>query len=394
MTCRCDYLLREHTITKTQRHLENEILLTAAHHGASLIIDAIDPIGSMDGRVFERVGNVFARQIPFEPYMGRGNMYTEVAVYFDSKTMYDKNYKNKYNRSCAIGAVRKLVEANVPTAVIANGGLDNLSKYQMIIAPCLQDFDNDEPLKFIDYVKDGGTLYLSGKSDSRLIKEFFGGKIVGETYGDYKHTGVQLGARVYISPKAEYESEFGEFNEKYPLPLTYYLPLMEGASGEVKATITLPYAEPDYNSRYASIHSCPPWKNTQYPAFIEKTYGKGKVIWCAAELELDEREGIKDIFKGIVLRNITKKYEVQAGKAIECVIFEEENASLISLCDLQYDETKRSLAIPFSVQSNRAPKSFKNIELNTDMVYSYDEKTGVLSTELSVDDFAMFEITY
>ena len=394
MTCRCDRTLREHTITKTQKHLEREIMLTAAHHGASLVIDAIDPIGTMDQRVFERVGNAFSRQIPFEPYMARGNMYTEVAVYFDSKTMYDKNYKDKYNRSCAIGAVRKLVEANVPTAVIANGGLDDLDKYQMIIAPCLQDFDNDEPLKFIDYVKNGGTLYLSGKSDSRLIKEFFGGKVVGETYGDYKHTWVQLGARVYISPKAGYESEFGEFNEKYPLPLIYYIPLMEGADGEVKATVTLPYTAPDYNYHYASIHSCPPWKNTDYPAFIEKAYGKGKVIWCAAELELDEREGIKDIFKGIVTRNITKKYDVQAGKAIECVIFEEDNATLISLCDLQYDDMKRSLPIPFSTKLGKAPKSFKNIGLNADMVYTYDEKTGIFNAELSVDDFAMYEITY
>ncbi|MBO5277098.1 MAG: hypothetical protein J6B05_00415, partial [Clostridia bacterium] len=64
------------------------------------------------------------------------------------------------------------------------------------------------------------------------------------------------------------------------------------------------------------------------------------------------------------------------------------------LCDLQYDETKTSGAIPFTVRTDRVPKSFRNIGLNTDMVYSYDEKTGVLSATLSVDDFAMFEITY
>ena len=394
MTCRCDKTLREHTITKPEKTLEREILLTAAHHGASLNIDAVDPIGTLDARVYERVGKAFARQIPFEPYMGRGNMYTEVAVYFDSKTMYTTNESDRYNRTCAIGAVKKLIEAHVPTAVISNNHFGDLSKYQMVIAPALQDFENDEPLQFIDYVKNGGTLYLSGASDSRLIKEFFGGKVVGETYGDCAYTGVQLGARVYISPKSEYEAEFGEFNEKYPLPLTYYLPLMEGADGEVKATVALPYNDPDGNYRYASIHSCPPWENTSYPAFIEKAYGKGKVIWCAAMLEYDDREAFKDIFKGIVERNITKKYTCKAGKAIECVIFEEENASLISLCDLQYDETKQTRPIPLTIKSNKAPKSFKNIGLNADMVYTYDEKAGVITTELTIDDFAMFEITY
>ncbi|MBO5277486.1 MAG: beta-galactosidase trimerization domain-containing protein [Clostridia bacterium] len=397
MTCRCDKTLREHTITKPQATLEREILLTAAHHGASLNIDAVDPIGTLDKRVYERVGKAFARQIPFEPYMGRGNLYSEVAVYFDSKTMYTtdtKTWSDRYNRTCAIGAVKKLIEAHVPTAVISNNHLGDLSKYQMIVAPALQDFDNDEPLKFIDYVKKGGTLYLSGASDSRLIKEFFGGKVVGETYENSPYPWVQMGARVYVAPKKEYELEFGEFNEKYPLPFTYYLPILEGAQGEVKATITLPFADPDYNYHYASIHSCPPWQETEHPAFIEKAYGKGKVIWSAAVLEYDDREAFKDIFKGIVERNVVKKYVCKAGKAIECVIFEEENATLFSLCDLQYDETKTSGAIPFTVRTDRAPKSFRNIGLNTDMVYSYDEKAGVLSATLSVDDFAMFEITY
>lgn len=394
MTCRCDKSLREHTITKTQKTLEREILLTAAHHGASLIIDAIDPIGTLDGRVYERVGKAFERQMTFEPYMGRGNLYAEVAVYFDSRTMYDKNGTDKYNRTCAIKAVRNLIENHVPTAVIANGNMENLSKYQMIIAPCLQDFDNDQPLKLIEYVKNGGTLYLSGKSDSRLLKEFFGGKIVGETYGNSPHNRVQIGARVYIAPKAGYQDRFGEFNAEYPLPLTYYLPLMEGAQGDVQATITLPYSDPDGNYRYASIHSCPPWQNTRYPAYIEKAYGKGKVIWCAAEIEYDDREGFKKVFNGIVNRNIVKKYDLRAGKAIELVVFEDEKGALLSLCDLQYDETKTSDGILLSVHLEKEPKAFRNIEKNQDAEYEYSPQTGTFTAKISLKDFAMYEIVY
>ncbi|MBQ8342882.1 MAG: beta-galactosidase trimerization domain-containing protein [Clostridia bacterium] len=394
MTCRCDYLLREHTITKTQKALEEGILLTAAHHGASLIIDAIDPIGTLDKRVYERVGNAFARQIPFEPYMSKGNLYAEVAVYFDSKTMFDKKDKGKYNKTCAIGAVKKLIEAHVPTAVISNGSMHDLDKYQMIIAPCLQDFDNDEPLKLIGYVKNGGTLYLSGRSDARLMQEFFGAKCIGETYENEPYTGVQLGARVYISPTASAGELFGEFNAEYPLPLTYYLPLLQGAQGDVKATVALPYAAPDNNYTFASIHSCPPWQSTDYPAFIERDYGKGKVIWCAAEIEYDDRAAFKTLFKKIVNDNIVKKYDCKAGTAIECVIFEDKDLSLVSLCDLQYDETKTSGAIPFAVKSGKAPKSFRNIGENKDVAFAYDERTGTVSATLSVDDFAMFEITY
>ncbi len=34
----------------------------------------------------------------------------------------------------------------------------------------LRDFENDEPLKFVDYVKNGGTLYLLGSSVSGCFK--------------------------------------------------------------------------------------------------------------------------------------------------------------------------------------------------------------------------------
>ena len=393
MTCRCDKTLREHTITKPQKTLNEEILLTAAHHGASLIIDAVDPIGSLDVRSYERVGNAFARQIPFEPYMARGKMYSDVAVYFDSKTMYTTNGSDRYNRTCAINAVRKLIENHVPVSVISNGGLGDLANTQMIIAPALQDFDNDVPLQFIDYVKNGGTLYLSGKSDSRLMKEFFGAEYVGETYGDCKTTGVQLGARTYIAPCEGYEEEFIEFNQKYPLPLTYYLPLYKNMQGTIKATVTLPYAAPDNNYTFASIHSCPPWQNTEYPAFVECEYGKGKVIWCAAMLEYDHRQAFKDIFKGIIDRNVSKKYECKAGGSIECVIFEEENATLFSLCDLQYDETKSSNNIVFKMKTDKKPISFKNIEKNCDVPFTFNGQTVTASIP-SMKDFAMFEITF
>ena len=66
MTCRCDRSLGVHTITKSEEHLAVEVLLTAAHHGASFVIDAIDPRGTLDSRVYDRIGRVFERQIPYE----------------------------------------------------------------------------------------------------------------------------------------------------------------------------------------------------------------------------------------------------------------------------------------------------------------------------------------
>ncbi len=349
MTCRCNRNLREHTITKPQEMLNAEIMLTCAHHGATLNIDAINPDGTLDERVYEKVGKAFEKQIPFEKYMDKGELYADVAVYFDSKTMFEEPQAKTYNKLCAINAHKTLVENHIATAVIANGSLKNLDKYKMIIAPCLQDFDNAEPLKLIDYVKGGGTLYLSGRSDSRLMKEFFGAKFLGYTFGNSKFPHIYKGyneVQAYIAPEGEYKEIFGEFNEKYPLPITYKLPVYELIGG-VKAKIVLPYTDPDDNTKFASIHSNPPARITDIPAVAEANYGKGKVIWVSAPIENDERANFKEIFKKIVLENVKPKYEITASKLIESVIFEDKGDAYINFVNLDptFEKIERTAEI-------------------------------------------------
>ena len=390
MTCRCDKTLREHTILKPEKTLEREIMLTAAHHGASLIIDAIDPVGTMDGRTFERIGEAFSRQIPYERYMDIGKMYAECAVYFDSKTMFSQDGGERYNKLCAIGAVRTLIENHIPVAVIANGAMNDLSAYKMIIAPSLRDFDNDEPLKLIDYVRGGGTLYLSGRSDSRLIKEFFGATVSGTTYEGSPYAKNQLGARTYISPVKD--GTLGEFTGDYPLPLTYNLPVVERAVGDIIATVTLPYCDPDEYMRYASIHSCPPWQGTDMPAIIEKKYGKGKVIWCIAEIEYDRRSAIKKVFSDIVLNNVERKYCIKAGKAIEAIIFEGANETLISLCDLEYDEDKINAPASFKICEGRVPKGILDAKDDSPIEFTYTG--GFIGFTVEPGDFKMIKIEF
>ena len=350
MTCRCNKLLREHTISKPTIDLEAEVMLTAAHHGASLIIDAVDPVGTLDKRAYDRLGEVFSKQIPYESYMNKGELYAETAVYFDSTTQFSADGK-AYNKQCALSAARTLIENHIPVKVIANGNMDKLAQYQMIIAPALEDFENAEILKLVDYVKQGGTLYLSGKSDSRLIAEFFGGKITGETYGNSPYPHIFKGyieVQAYVSATDEkYAEFFGEFNEKYPMPVDYKLPIMEGAKGEVKAKVILPFTDPDDPTMYASIHSNPPAKATDFPAIIEASYGKGKVIWSAAYIENDQRENYKEIFAAIVGANVKRAVQLTASRYVENILFKDGENFYVNLFDLNFacDQTERKFAL-------------------------------------------------
>ena len=56
----CEPGLHYHTALKSKDTMRSSMFLTAAHHGATLMIDAIDPVGTMDERVYEQIGEVFA----------------------------------------------------------------------------------------------------------------------------------------------------------------------------------------------------------------------------------------------------------------------------------------------------------------------------------------------
>ncbi|MCQ3035180.1 MAG: beta-galactosidase trimerization domain-containing protein [Bacilli bacterium] len=387
MTCRCNHNLREHTVTKPQEMLDSEILLTCAHHGATLNIDAINPDGTLDSRIYKKIGKAFEKQMPYEQYMNKGKLYADVAVYFDSKTLFEEKYAKTYNKLCAVNAHKTLVENHVPTAVIANTSLKDLSQYKMIIAPCLQDFDNDEPLKFVEYVKNGGILYLSGKSDSRLMKEFFNAEFDKYTFEDSPFERVYKGyaeVQAYIYPENDYEDIFGEFNKKYPMPIVYKLPTFKSMNGEVKARLTLPYTDPDNNSVYASIHSNPPGVTKETPMMAEVNYGLGKVIWTSALIENDDRQNYKDIFMKIVKRFVSPKYEVKTNKYVESVIFEDNEKVYLSLVDIndyfEKDERKFELKLPF------VASKIHNITTGEDTLNS-----NYLSGRFT--EFVMFEIT-
>ena len=78
-TSRCDPNLLVHTTTKTLRALKLHNYLTLAHHGAFLVIDAIDPVGTMNPAVYRRIGEMFRESEPYERFL-TGGMISEAAL--------------------------------------------------------------------------------------------------------------------------------------------------------------------------------------------------------------------------------------------------------------------------------------------------------------------------
>lgn len=385
MTCRCANFLSHHTITKTREALELEIMLTCAHHGASFIIDAIDPKGTMDKRVYERIGDIFARHMEYEAYL-EGEHIADVGVYYSTTSRYNRDGENFTNKTCSINTVKTLIENHVPVGVVSNGCMDKIKDYRFIFAPYLFDVNEELSDKFIDYVNNGGSLYFSGAGSNKLLKELLSAKYTGNMTKE---------TRTYISPVREYESVFGEFNCDFPMPFECRLPIIEISDKQsVAAHITLPYTARS-DRRFASIHSDPPGIRTEYPALIIKKYGRGNVIWSAMPIELDERVHYKKLLMNLmelfISRNDFSVYS-KATKNVEVVAFKTNDGYLVSAVDLKYtEECLPSRAFDISVKTCKSVKNIVKLPGMESVGFTQSEN-GITFNTGELHMFAMYKI--
>jgi len=388
MTVRCDRSLRAHGNSKTEEHLALEVLLTAAHHGASFIIDAIDPVGTLDSRAYELIGRVFEREMPYEKYFS-GALIEDVGIYFSTTGKFNSRGQKFDSKTACAAMLRALVEENVPIGVIANTTTNNLTKYKAVLAPQLAGISERNRLDLKAYAEAGGILYISGAEDTRLLELLLNAKIVGYTEG----------ASAYLAPQGEGIQYFGQFNEKYPLPIEASLPIAEIPDAQVLASLTLPYTKPG-EKRFASIHSNPPGISTGIPALVKKKLGRGVVIWSAAPLEMDERRSHRRILHALLNAHLDYSaltVRSNAPRQVEIVSFRRESDMLISAADLQCTDELIPVR-PFVIEA-RSDKPKRVIRIggkdreDEDVPFTYDGERVSFRAEALVM-FDMYKIEY
>ncbi|MBO5219516.1 MAG: beta-galactosidase trimerization domain-containing protein, partial [Clostridia bacterium] len=325
MTVRCDNRLAVHTNSKTEEHLATEVMLTAAHHGASFIIDAIDPVGTLDPRVYDRVGKVFERQMPYEKYFS-GDMVQDVAVYYTTTGHYNSRGQNYDNKTCSVNLTRALIEENIPVGVIGNRRTSDMARYRMVFAPQMAFMDEKNIDDMVRYVENGGVLYLSGVEDTKVIERLLGARLK-----EWTDTGM-----VYMAPTDAGAEIFCDFTAKYPFPTEMSLPVIEVEGAEVMATMTFPYTKTG-ERKFASIHSNPPGIPSDIPAMVAKKLGRGIVIWSACPIENDTRRSHRKLLKNLIARYIdlgALTVRTNAPRQVELVTFQRADDTLISAVDL------------------------------------------------------------
>lgn len=348
MTGRCMPSLAAHTITKSKDRLTLAVMLTAAHNGANLLIDAIDPVGTMDPRVYQLIGEIYGKAKQYESSMS-GKLRSEVLIYMDQAFKCEPEGHQYTHYTGALGAHETLSRAHICTGVCCKLNLSGLKDARVLIVPEPGELEADVLQRMTEYVAEGGTLYFSGAHEPRLLKNLLNAECIGETSDRY----------TYLAPTEKGAALLDGFNAKYPFPIPDSMAIADGISSEyVAATITLPY-QPQKPGQFASIHSNPPGEPTNYPGLVIQPYGKGTVIWCAGPLESMNTEAYRTVLLRLIsaaLPLTERAIQTTAPKQVELVLSDapDEHCSRISAVALnEEDEAVLQPSFEISLRADR-----------------------------------------
>ncbi len=391
MVSRFSKNLKQHTVSKTETELTQDMLLTAAHHGANFIIDAIDPVGTLNHSVARLIGDSFAHVIPYEPYFGRdkGTLLADVAVWYSTTGRYNTEGNPFDSRSAACALSKTLGRAHIPYAVIGNTDSEALSQYRCVFAPAIAGLEREQIEHIRRYIEDGGSFYFSGTEQKELL-EMLGVELCGFEISKYP----------YVAPASAFESLFAGFSAKYPLPMPYTHPrvAVKGEKTSVLATLTLPYGDPTVNAQFASIHSNPPGIRTELPSVVEFTVGKGRVIWSALPIECEgESHPHRQVMLNLANRlcpEETRRLCCKAPMQVEAVGFCREEGVLLSLIDMGVNEDRLVLPpIDVSLSLPHAPRAVVLLPEEKPVAFTYEKGRLFFSTR-ALDLFDMYEIRF
>ena len=124
-------------------------------------------------------------------------------------------------------------------------------------------------------------------------------------------------------------------------------------------SVTLPYASPRLGAvsdqDWSSIHSSPPWEDTDIPAIVRNDFGAGRAIYSAADIECVDAEGNDRLFLSL-LRSMIREpasFEAATHPAVWMTVFHqpEKNRFVVSFLNYQAQLPPVPIAaIPFRLR--------------------------------------------
>jgi len=279
MTSRC-VNLHDHTSMKSEAELTAEAATTLANAGAFFFIDAINPDGTLQQEVYERLGTVTKKLAPFTAAakLHRPVIAAEKAFYYSSAAYVDESANTDIMRpnggKPAVdemnGTSIILTRAHIPFRAITSE-TEDYAGLNTIIMNNIMYTSEAENERLRAFVQDGGTLIATGNTSLYQPD--------GTTTGDFGLADVfGVSAAGGKAKRFHYLS----FTDRPWLVSSHAgAPLVTATSAEVLAEIVEPLFDPDAE-QYASIHSNPPGVKTEYAGLTMHPFGQGKCIYLSS----------------------------------------------------------------------------------------------------------------
>ena len=350
--------IHEHVITRTEDEMNMIAYSTIMNDGALTVIDQIDPVGTVHTRNYEMMRRVFDRIEKYEPYLG-GTFTRDVGLYYSLSSNFDQEWNNRpvreIGRVFEFGKDERFISANahmnlvanaaktltmfhVPYGIVTKKNLKDLSAYKVLILCNTAMMDADEVSAIRAFVAAGGRLYVSKESGTissdgvevraSMLSDLTGACICGKTDS----------VKTYVSPAPAGAGLYPEvFSKAFPVTVDDWQTRIQITDENIKVlgTLTLPDVYPS-EDQYASLLTTPPGDYTDEPAVIEHAYGKGKVIYTAAALEMGEHRTQREVFYAMI-RKLYPDYCVllEGTPSVEITRFDKKECTMLHVLNYQ-----------------------------------------------------------
>jgi hypothetical protein len=188
----------------------------------------------------------------------------DLASFSDKRTNMDFRHNAILDEVLGTGEV--LNKMHIPYEIITDS-TEDISRFEAIIVNNARYMTPEECERLRKFVSNGGTLIATGKTS--LCDRF------GNTTGNFALSDVLgVSATGVDSQRISYLA-FEDDMILSDLPA----PLVKATGAKVKGVVNLPDFPVDDPELYASIHSNPPGRNSEYAGYTVNTFGKGKAVY-------------------------------------------------------------------------------------------------------------------
>lgn len=315
MTSRC-VNLRDHASMKSESELTAEAATTLANAGAFFFIDAINPDGTLESDVYERLGAVATKLTPFTRAVKRHQpvIAADKAFYYSSAAYVDDNASTDImspgGGKPAVdemhGTSIVLTRSHVPFRAVTSA-TEDYSGLNTIIMNNVTYTTEEENERLRTFVKNGGTLIATGTTslygpDGTSTGDFGLADVFGVS-----HAGGKAKRFHYLS-----------FTDRHWLVSSHAgAPLVMADGAQVLARIVEPVFDPDAE-QYASIHSNPPGVATEYAGLTVHAFGTGTCVYLSSPV-LSLQQDAQQTFGAWLFRQYSPSAFVLDTNAPPCV---------------------------------------------------------------------------